>query len=136
MKPRSPKSPITVRVTACAHAHTPLVSATAPDPKNLERAAGLFRALGDTQRLRLLHMLLGGEVCVTTLVTSLGEKFSTISQRLRILHTERLVSRRRDGSHVYYQLADEHVKSLVSNALAHADELDGHTPKPDSEDDR
>jgi ArsR family transcriptional regulator len=54
---------------------------------------------------------------------------------LRILRSEGLVVRRRDGSHVYYTLADDHVKSLVSNALAHADELDGPFPNPDSEDD-
>lgn len=131
MKPRNdtPKS------VPCTHEHGVLIQNDAVNSKALERAARLFRALGDTPRLQLLHALLSGEVCVGTLVTSLGQKFSTISQRLRILRSEGLVARRREGSHVYYTLADDHVKSLVSNALAHADELDGSSLNPDLEDD-
>jgi ArsR family transcriptional regulator len=95
----------------------------------------MFRAMGDTARLRLLHLLVGGEVCVGELVAASGEKFSTVSQRLRVLRTEGLVARRRDGSHVFYALADDHVKDLVSNALAHAAEPGTLRPNPDSEDD-
>jgi ArsR family transcriptional regulator, lead/cadmium/zinc/bismuth-responsive transcriptional repressor len=105
----------------CAHTHA-LVLSLPPDPDALERAAGLFRAMGDTARLRMLHLLARGEICVGELVTALSEKFSTVSQRLRVLRSEGLVRRRRDGSHVYYALADDHVKDLVANALAHASE--------------
>ncbi len=111
---------------SCRHDHGRLIPV--PDTHALDRAARLFRALGDVPRLRLLLLLLRGEVCVGELVTTLGEKFSTVSQRLRLLRTEGLVSRRRDGSHVYYTLTDDHVRGLVSNALAHADELDGSDP--------
>lgn len=82
----------------------------------------MFRAMGDAPRLRILHLLLRGEVCAGEIVTALGEKFSTVSQRLRVLRNEGLVNRRRDGSHIYYALADDHVKELVANALAHASE--------------
>jgi ArsR family transcriptional regulator, lead/cadmium/zinc/bismuth-responsive transcriptional repressor len=117
----------------CTHNLTVLLRLP-PDPESLERAAGLFRAMGDAARLRILHMLLRGEVCVGEIVTALGEKFSTVSQRLRILRSEGLVRRRRDGSHVYYVLADDHVKELVANALAHASELDGPSTTQESED--
>jgi len=50
-------------------------------------------------------------------------KFSTISQRLRILRTEGLLSARREGLHVFYRLADGHVMDLLANAVAHAEEL-------------
>jgi ArsR family transcriptional regulator len=117
---------------ACKHP-TQLIP-NPPDKRALERAARLFRALSDDSRLRILHLLLNREVCVGEVVIALGEKFSTVSQRLRILRTEGLVARRRDGSHIYYTLADAHVKDLVSNALAHANELNGPFPKPDTED--
>jgi ArsR family transcriptional regulator len=86
--------------------------------------------MGDGPRLRILHLLAGGEVCVGQIVSAVGEKFSTVSQRLRVLRTEGLVVRRRDKSHVYYALADNHVTGLVSNALAHAGELEGVTSQP------
>jgi DNA-binding transcriptional ArsR family regulator len=69
-------------------------------------------------------LLSEGESCVTEIVQALGEKFSTVSQRLRLLRSEGLVNRRRDGTHIYYALADRHVVDLIHNALAHAAELE------------
>jgi ArsR family transcriptional regulator len=133
MKSQSGEPPVAERPPVCTHNLTVLLRLP-PDPESLERAAGLFRAMGDVARLRILHLLLRGEVCVGEIVTALGEKFSTVSQRLRILRSESLVSRRREGSHMYYALADDHVKDLVSNALAHASELDSPSPPPEPED--
>ena len=65
-----------------------------------------------------------GERCVSELVDASGEKFSTVSQRLRLLRGEGLVLRRRAGTHLFYALADRHVVDLVRNALAHAAELE------------
>jgi DNA-binding transcriptional ArsR family regulator len=90
----------------------------------VERAARLFRAMGDGQRLRMLEMLAQREYCVTELVAKLGEKFPTVSQRLRILRGEGLIIRRRQGTHLFYALADRHVADLIHNALAHAEELE------------
>jgi ArsR family transcriptional regulator len=98
----------------------------------LERAARLFRALADAPRLQILQLLTGGERCVSELVAAAGEKFSTVSQRLRVLRGEGLVLRRRAGTHVYYALADRHVAELIANALAHADELKAGPARPAS----
>jgi ArsR family transcriptional regulator len=100
------------------------------NPGALERAARLFRAMGDASRLRLLELLNQGEQCVGELVALEKENFSTISQRLRLLHSEGLVRRRRKGKHVYYSLRDRHVADLIDNALAHAMELDKARPNP------
>lgn len=120
---------------ACQHTLTPLLQLP-PDPEALEKAAGIFRAMGDAARLRILHLLMRGEVCAGEIVTALNEKSSTVSQRLRVLRSEGLVTRRRDGSHLYYSLADGHVRELFANALAHASEPDRPTPSPEPEDDR
>lgn len=99
------------------------LQALAAKPRALDRAAALFRALGDPARLRLLVLLEQGERCVSELVDVLGEKFPTVSQRLRLLRNEGLVVRRRDGNHLHYALADRHVADLVKTALEHAAEL-------------
>lgn len=93
-------------------------------PADLERASRIFRALGDAPRLRLLELLMAGECCVTALVDASQEKFSTVSQRLRLLRGEGLVLRRRAGTHIYYALADRHVADLIRNALDHAGALE------------
>ena len=92
-------------------------------PAALERAAQLFRAMADGPRLRILDLLKKEELCVTEIVTAVHDKFSTVSQRLRILRAEGLIVRRREGNHIYYTVADRHVADLISNALAHANEL-------------
>lgn len=89
----------------------------------LERASMLFRAMGETPRLRLLALLAQGAACVSELAEIEGETVSTISQRLRVLRSERLVARRRDGKHINYTLADQHVLDLVFSAMAHASEI-------------
>lgn len=89
---------------------------------DFEKAAGLFFALGDPARLRLLERLLHQEWCVSELAEELGDEISTISQRLKLLRTHGVISRRREGKHIYYQLSDQHIADLVINALAHASE--------------
>ena len=86
------------------------------------RAAAVFRVAGDVERLRLLTQLADSEWCVTELAHATGSNLSTVSQRLRVLRGEGLVTTRREGKHIYYSLADQHVAELVHNALAHAHE--------------
>jgi ArsR family transcriptional regulator, lead/cadmium/zinc/bismuth-responsive transcriptional repressor len=93
-------------------------------PAALERAAQILRAMGDGSRLRILDLLKKRELCVTEIVAAVGEKFTTVSQRLKLLRSEGLIVRRREGNHIYYALADRHVVDLILNALAHAKELD------------
>jgi ArsR family transcriptional regulator len=101
-------------------------------PEALERAAQILRAMGDGARLRILDLLKQGELCVTEIVAAVGEKFTTVSQRLKLLRGEGLIVRRRGGNHLYYALADRHVVDLILNALAHATELNG-APAPASQ---
>lgn len=91
-------------------------------PAALERAASIFRALGEVSRLRLLALLGQGEACVSELAAAEREDLSTISQRLRVLRNEGLVQRRRKGKHINYSLKDQHIVDLLFNALAHASE--------------
>jgi ArsR family transcriptional regulator, lead/cadmium/zinc/bismuth-responsive transcriptional repressor len=92
------------------------------DDAALETAARIFRAMGDTPRLRTLAMLAQGEACVSEIAAATSEEISTISQRLRVLRAENLLTRRRQGKHILYSLADQHVSGLIFNALAHSTE--------------
>lgn len=99
----------------------------------LDRAASLFRACGDPARLRLLEVLSTGEQNVTDLAELSDEGLSTISQRLRLLRAEGLVSRRREGKHIYYGLQDGHVLALIKSAIEHA--MHPHEPHDNEGDD-
>ena len=122
-EPRAPAHEAPKAEPGCAHEHHERkLTKEASPPLVVERAAALFRALGDSARLSLLERLAGGEYCVTELAEATGEGLSTISQRLRTLRSERLLRRRRVGKHVYYTLADHHVAMLIQSAIEHASE--------------
>ena len=87
-----------------------------------QRAAAIFRALGEPARMQLLALLAGREMCVSEIAQALGESLPAISQRLKLLRGERIVAQRRAGKHVYYALADAHIAKLIANGLAHAGE--------------
>jgi DNA-binding transcriptional ArsR family regulator len=94
----------------------------------IERTARIFRALGEPARIRLLARLAQSEACVTELAELEGESITVISQRLRVLRADSIVGRRRDGKHILYYLADQHVLDLVFNGLAHASEQPSTSP--------
>lgn len=56
---------------------------------------------------------------MSEIAASFDEPLSTVSHRMKLLEGAGLVHRRRDGRHVHYALADEHVVHLVRDALAH-----------------
>ncbi len=82
----------------------------------------MCRALSDASRLRLLLWLAQREMCVSELVECDQAKLGSVSARLQILHAARLVTRRREAKHVFYALADDHVRVLLTNVLTHAAE--------------
>jgi len=90
--------------------------------RHLEEAARMFDALSDVARLRTLMRLADGDLSVSEIATVEDEKITTVSARLQVLHAARLIDRRREGKSVIYRIADDHVLTLVRNAVAHAAE--------------
>jgi len=74
-----------------------------------QRAALIGRALADPKRLCVLETLAGGEFSVSELSACVGCQVPNMSQHLAVLRSAGLVSSRRDGSTVYYRLADPRV---------------------------
>jgi ArsR family transcriptional regulator, arsenate/arsenite/antimonite-responsive transcriptional repressor len=76
-----------------------------------------FRALGDETRVRILALLVHGELCVCHLEAGLGISQPNCSRQLGILKAAGLVESRRDGSWVYYRITEqehEAVKSVLA----------------------
>ena len=92
------------------------------DDEATEDLCQTFKALGDISRLKILWALEQQEMCVCDLAALLGITESAVSHQLRLLRTLRLVKNRRDGTILYYRLADDHVSELVRIALEHVQE--------------
>lgn len=97
--------------------------------KSLTQLEQLFKALADATRLRILGLLLGGEVCVCHIHESLRIGQPKASRHLAYLRRTGLVATRRDGLWIYYRLADVTdpvlltIRQAVTHALGHVDAI-------------
>jgi ArsR family transcriptional regulator, arsenate/arsenite/antimonite-responsive transcriptional repressor len=89
----------------------------------------LFQALGDGTRLRILGLLLTGEVCVCNIHDSLKISQPKASRHLAYLRRAGLVEAERRGLWIYYRLAEtkdplvETVRQAVTHTLSHIDSV-------------
>ena len=81
--------------------------------------AELFKVFGDSTRVKILYVLLEKEMSVTEIAEDLKMTQPAISQQLRVLKTNGLVSYRREGKSLIYSLADEHVSIILNIGLEH-----------------
>ncbi|MGM0424779.1 MAG: ArsR/SmtB family transcription factor [Thermodesulfobacteriota bacterium] len=88
----------------------------------VQELAGVFRVLGDSTRLRILLALSRSELCVCDLTRVLQMNASAVSHQLRLLRAAKLVKYRREGKNVFYSLDDQHVQTLLAQALEHVQE--------------
>jgi DNA-binding transcriptional ArsR family regulator len=86
-----------------------VIETTVSTEDERNRFAAVARALGDPKRLCVLESLAGGEASVGELATRVACQVPNMSQHLAVLRSAGLVSARRDGSTVYYRLADPKV---------------------------
>ncbi len=88
----------------------------------LFQLADLFKALGDSTRIRILHALSFSELCVCDLATLLNMSSSAVSHQLRVLRGQKIVKYRKEGKNVIYSLLDFHVSALMEQGLQHVNE--------------
>ncbi len=76
-------------------------------------AADFFAVLSSPIRLAVLRLLVDGELCVTELVRALGISQPRLSNHLACLRTCGFVSVRRQGTFLYYTLADRRLAEIL-----------------------
>jgi DNA-binding transcriptional ArsR family regulator len=82
--------------------------------RNARRASDFLKALSHENRLLLLCLLSEGERSVSELENILSMRQSAVSQQLARLRLDGLVAARRDGKAVYYSIATEDVRRMIS----------------------
>lgn len=82
--------------------------------RNAREASDFLKALSHESRLLLLCLLAEGERSVTELETILSLRQPTVSQQLARLRFDGMVTTRRDGKVIYYSLANENVRQVIS----------------------
>lgn len=91
-------------------------------PKNIDladmnkaatQACRLLKVLANADRLMLLCELAQGERCVSELETLLGITQPTLSQQLTVLRNEKLVTTRREGKNIYYEISSPEALAVM-----------------------
>lgn len=98
------------------------------DPADLDATfarvvADTMQALAAPSRVRILGRLHAGACSVNDLAEAVGMEPSAVSHQLRLLRHLGLVTGRREGRRVVYDLYDDHVGELLEQAISHAEHV-------------
>ena len=78
----------------------------------LNRIAEVLKAMADPTRLKILHCIHNGELCVSDILEVVGGSQANVSKHLSVLKRAGLVDCRRSGLNVYYRIVDEGVFAI------------------------
>lgn len=78
----------------------------------VKQAAAVFKALGDENRIRILLLLGGGELCACKLLEYLQISQSTLSHHMKILCDAGIVVGRKEGRWTHYCISQENVAQI------------------------
>ena len=86
-----------------------------------DTVAAYFAVLAEPTRLKIMHTVCTGEKSVSQIVAETGATQTNVSRHLGLMHRHGLVTRRKDGTQVYYNVADPTMVELcrdVCNRIA------------------
>jgi ArsR family transcriptional regulator len=86
--------------------------------------AEMFRLMSDPTRLRIILACLDAPAAVGEMAERLGISASLVSHHLRLLRAARLLQADRRGRQVFYVVGDEHIRSMLTDMVAHVSEED------------
>lgn len=73
-----------------------------------------FMALSNDQRLKIIGMLKDGEKSLSDFVKEIDIDISVVSRHLMMLRSLGIVSARREGLYVYFNIADKRVFDIIA----------------------
>ena len=83
----------------------------------------LFKMFGDSTRVKIMNVLINGEMCVSDISEKIKVSQSAVSHQLRILKDSKLVKYRKEGNLTYYFLADDQVEKIFVMGCEHINEI-------------
>jgi DNA-binding transcriptional ArsR family regulator len=106
------------KVTAVYRAGSALADGVLPldDARAIAR---FFQVLADPTRVRIIKALADNRWCVSELTQALGMDQPAVSHQLKYLREMGLVSWKKNGRHVYYTLADPHLRDILLSSMEH-----------------
>lgn len=95
--------------------------------KILEFQAEVCRTFANSKRLEVINLLKDGELTASDIAKALETTKANTSQHLAVMRMRGLLKTRREGTNIYYRIANEklaHACNLMRDALAQITESD------------
>jgi ArsR family transcriptional regulator len=86
-----------------------------PSDESFEAKSGIFKAISDSTRLKILYLLKDGELCVCEIIMALEKPQSTISHHLNVLKSAGFIKGRKEGVWIHYTLVDPNIVDLIED---------------------
>ncbi|WP_251913094.1 ArsR/SmtB family transcription factor [Lactiplantibacillus plantarum] len=97
----------------------------------LAEAVKIYKVLSNGSRIKILYFLENHEADVSSIVAHVNLPQPMVSHQLAILYEYQLVTRSKQGKHVYYCLDDPHILEMVNAMLGHVAHEIKHEPHHD-----
>ena len=91
------------------------------DPRSLNDLLTGLRGISESTRLRIVAILLHGELTVSELQAVLEQSQPRVSRHLRLLTESGIVERHQEGSWVFYRLADNPLVDVIRRCIPRDD---------------
>jgi len=91
----------------------PISNQNSLDIKMLQQAAEILKTVGHPVRLRIIEVLESGELTVKDIQERIGQPQAITSQQLSLMKGRGLLRSRRNGTSVYYTLANDLVVHVI-----------------------
>jgi ArsR family transcriptional regulator len=73
----------------------------------------IFKALGDSTRLKILECVRNGEKCICEIIPETGKSQPTVSQHLKILKIAGLINEKREGTRILISVANSEIYDII-----------------------
>lgn len=80
----------------------------------MDKQLKFLKALADETRLKIVLALIRREMSASEIVQSAGRSQPAVSLGLRFLHEAGIITSRKEGRYIFYNVADPKVKKLIS----------------------
>ena len=93
-----------------------------PEDYIVDEMEQVLHIASDFTRLKIMYSISDSEKSVTEIMTEVGVSQSLASHQLKVLREANLVATRKEGTRVFYRLADDHVIALLNVVFEHVTE--------------
>jgi DNA-binding transcriptional ArsR family regulator len=91
-----------------------------------EEVSHYFALLSQPTRLKILYAVCNGERSVNDIVAQVQSTQANVSRQINMLYRARILARRKEGSQVYYRIADQQTVELCKTVCGRVATRMGH----------